>query len=122
MWLFCPGGNRFIKDIEMMIGKKSFLFWLWWRACWFFITPCLLLESPETPHGDVSRLGASLEENQGLQDGRNRGREGTISAYCYQSFWVVPSPKRIQHFVALLQGRIHSYLGPWLEHKHTPPN
>uniref|UniRef100_A0A8C6YG50 Transporter n=1 Tax=Naja naja TaxID=35670 RepID=A0A8C6YG50_NAJNA len=37
------GGNRFIKDIEMMIGKKSFLFWLWWRACWFFITPCLLL-------------------------------------------------------------------------------
>ncbi|KAK5912723.1 hypothetical protein CesoFtcFv8_002566 [Champsocephalus esox] len=37
------GGNRFIKDIEMMIGKKSFLFWLWWRACWFFITPCLIV-------------------------------------------------------------------------------
>uniref|UniRef100_T1E7G7 Transporter n=1 Tax=Crotalus horridus TaxID=35024 RepID=T1E7G7_CROHD len=40
-WIY--GGNRFIEDIEMMIGKKSFLFWLWWRACWFFITPCLLL-------------------------------------------------------------------------------
>ncbi|MBN3299388.1 S6A14 protein, partial [Amia calva] len=37
------GVNRFIKDIEMMIGKKSALFWLWWRACWFFITPCLLI-------------------------------------------------------------------------------
>ncbi|XP_059394289.1 sodium- and chloride-dependent neutral and basic amino acid transporter B(0+)-like [Carassius carassius] len=36
------GGNRFIKDIEMMIGSKSALFWLWWRACWFFITPVVL--------------------------------------------------------------------------------
>ncbi|XP_026131622.1 sodium- and chloride-dependent neutral and basic amino acid transporter B(0+)-like [Carassius auratus] len=36
------GGNRFIKDIEMMIGSKSTLFWLWWRACWFFITPVVL--------------------------------------------------------------------------------
>ncbi|KAK5872707.1 hypothetical protein PBY51_013382 [Eleginops maclovinus] len=50
------GGNRFIKDIEMMIGKKSFFFWLWWRACWFFLTPCLIvviliwsLVSLETP-------------------------------------------------------------------------
>ncbi|KAJ0068555.1 hypothetical protein NL108_009671, partial [Boleophthalmus pectinirostris] len=37
------GGNRFIKDIEMMIGHKSFFFWLWWRACWFFISPCIIL-------------------------------------------------------------------------------
>ncbi|XP_075966787.1 sodium- and chloride-dependent neutral and basic amino acid transporter B(0+) isoform X2 [Anarhichas minor] len=37
------GGNRFIKDIEMMIGKKSFTFWLWWRACWFFICPCVIV-------------------------------------------------------------------------------
>ncbi|XP_058487251.1 sodium- and chloride-dependent neutral and basic amino acid transporter B(0+) [Solea solea] len=36
------GGNRFIKDIEMMLGKKSFTFWLWWRACWFFISPCII--------------------------------------------------------------------------------
>ncbi|TRY97342.1 hypothetical protein DNTS_031683, partial [Danionella cerebrum] len=36
------GGNRFIKDIEMMIGNKSSLFWLWWRSCWFFITPVVL--------------------------------------------------------------------------------
>ncbi|XP_075115752.1 sodium- and chloride-dependent neutral and basic amino acid transporter B(0+)-like [Leptodactylus fuscus] len=39
-WIY--GGNRFIEDIEMMIGKKSFLFWLWWRICWFFVTPLLL--------------------------------------------------------------------------------
>uniref|UniRef100_A0A672N6L0 Transporter n=1 Tax=Sinocyclocheilus grahami TaxID=75366 RepID=A0A672N6L0_SINGR len=39
------GGNRFIKDIEMMIGSKSTLFWLWWRACWFFITPIILVWS-----------------------------------------------------------------------------
>ncbi|XP_074531087.1 sodium- and chloride-dependent neutral and basic amino acid transporter B(0+)-like isoform X2 [Halichoeres trimaculatus] len=37
------GGNRYIKDIEMMIGKKSFAFWLWWRACWFFISPCVIV-------------------------------------------------------------------------------
>ncbi|KAK7916058.1 hypothetical protein WMY93_011819 [Mugilogobius chulae] len=37
------GGNRFIKDIEMMIGEKSFFFWFWWRACWFFISPCIIL-------------------------------------------------------------------------------
>ncbi|XP_067362153.1 sodium- and chloride-dependent neutral and basic amino acid transporter B(0+) [Channa argus] len=37
------GGNRFIKDIEMMLGKKSFTFWLWWRTCWFFISPCLIV-------------------------------------------------------------------------------
>nr|XP_054606163.1 sodium- and chloride-dependent neutral and basic amino acid transporter B(0+) [Nothobranchius furzeri] len=37
------GGNRFIKDIEMMLGNKSSMFWLWWRACWFFISPCIIL-------------------------------------------------------------------------------
>ncbi|XP_034023487.1 sodium- and chloride-dependent neutral and basic amino acid transporter B(0+)-like [Thalassophryne amazonica] len=36
------GGNRFIKDIEMMLGTKTFCFWLWWKACWFFITPCII--------------------------------------------------------------------------------
>ncbi|XP_053530089.1 sodium- and chloride-dependent neutral and basic amino acid transporter B(0+)-like isoform X1 [Ictalurus punctatus] len=40
---FLYGGNRFIQDIEMMIGTKSTLFWMWWRACWFFITPAVLL-------------------------------------------------------------------------------
>ncbi|XP_078067409.1 sodium- and chloride-dependent neutral and basic amino acid transporter B(0+)-like isoform X2 [Mustelus asterias] len=39
-WIY--GINRFIKDIEMMIGKRNWLFWLWWRACWIFISPCLL--------------------------------------------------------------------------------
>ncbi|XP_037534851.1 sodium- and chloride-dependent neutral and basic amino acid transporter B(0+) [Nematolebias whitei] len=37
------GGNRFIKDIEMMIGNKTSAFWLWWRLCWFFISPCIIL-------------------------------------------------------------------------------
>ncbi|XP_049432387.1 sodium- and chloride-dependent neutral and basic amino acid transporter B(0+)-like [Epinephelus fuscoguttatus] len=37
------GGNRLIKDIEMMIGKKTMWFWLWWKACWFFIVPCILV-------------------------------------------------------------------------------
>ncbi|TKC40100.1 hypothetical protein EI555_017297, partial [Monodon monoceros] len=40
MWIY--GGNRFIEDIEMMIGTKRWIFWLWWRACWFVITPMLL--------------------------------------------------------------------------------
>ncbi|XP_048400577.1 sodium- and chloride-dependent neutral and basic amino acid transporter B(0+)-like isoform X2 [Stegostoma tigrinum] len=39
-WIY--GINRFIKDIEMMIGEKNWLFWLWWRMCWIFMTPCLL--------------------------------------------------------------------------------
>ncbi|XP_067903925.1 sodium- and chloride-dependent neutral and basic amino acid transporter B(0+)-like isoform X3 [Heterodontus francisci] len=39
-WIY--GINRFIKDIEMMIGERNWLFWLWWRVCWFFISPCLL--------------------------------------------------------------------------------
>ncbi|XP_038630617.1 sodium- and chloride-dependent neutral and basic amino acid transporter B(0+)-like [Scyliorhinus canicula] len=39
-WIY--GANRFIKDIEMMIGKRSRFFWLWWRACWIYISPCLL--------------------------------------------------------------------------------
>ncbi|NWH34769.1 S6A14 protein, partial [Chloropsis hardwickii] len=41
--VYIYGGNRFIEDIEMMIGKKTFSFWLWWRICWFFITPVLLV-------------------------------------------------------------------------------
>ncbi|XP_053547733.1 sodium- and chloride-dependent neutral and basic amino acid transporter B(0+) [Bombina bombina] len=58
-WIY--GGNRFIQDIEMMIGQKSWIFWLWWRMTWFFITPLLLtailiwsLVTLETPkHGTV---------------------------------------------------------------------
>ncbi|XP_036596114.1 sodium- and chloride-dependent neutral and basic amino acid transporter B(0+) [Trichosurus vulpecula] len=41
IWIY--GGNRFIEDIEMMIGAKRWIFWLWWRACWFFVTPLLLM-------------------------------------------------------------------------------
>ncbi|XP_054883421.1 sodium- and chloride-dependent neutral and basic amino acid transporter B(0+) [Poeciliopsis prolifica] len=37
------GVNRFIEDIEMMIGQKSPRFWLWWKTCWLFVTPFILL-------------------------------------------------------------------------------
>ena len=40
-WVY--GGNRFIEDIEMMIGKKNKYFWIYWKVCWFFITPILLM-------------------------------------------------------------------------------
>ncbi|XP_056393946.1 sodium- and chloride-dependent neutral and basic amino acid transporter B(0+)-like [Hyla sarda] len=40
IWIY--GGNRVIMDIEMMIGKKPWIFWLWWRACWYFVSPVLL--------------------------------------------------------------------------------
>ncbi|XP_032886737.1 sodium- and chloride-dependent neutral and basic amino acid transporter B(0+)-like [Amblyraja radiata] len=39
-WIY--GVNRFIKDIEMMIGERSWLFWLWWRVCWLYVSPCLM--------------------------------------------------------------------------------
>ncbi|XP_047440137.1 sodium- and chloride-dependent neutral and basic amino acid transporter B(0+)-like [Mugil cephalus] len=37
------GINRLIKDIEMMIEKQSFYFWLWWKASWLVITPFIIL-------------------------------------------------------------------------------
>ncbi|XP_038630786.1 sodium- and chloride-dependent neutral and basic amino acid transporter B(0+)-like isoform X2 [Scyliorhinus canicula] len=40
-WIY--GVNRFIKDIEMMIGERTWLFWLWWRVCWVVVSPCLLV-------------------------------------------------------------------------------
>ncbi|XP_060687910.1 sodium- and chloride-dependent neutral and basic amino acid transporter B(0+)-like [Hemiscyllium ocellatum] len=40
-WIY--GTNRFIKDIEVMIGERTWLFWLWWRMCWILISPCLLV-------------------------------------------------------------------------------
>lgn len=40
-----PGANRFIKDIEMMVGNRSYIFWLWWKACWYFFSPGILVVS-----------------------------------------------------------------------------
>ncbi|XP_060688334.1 sodium- and chloride-dependent neutral and basic amino acid transporter B(0+)-like [Hemiscyllium ocellatum] len=40
-WVY--GINRFIKDIEMMIGERNWRFWLWWRACWIVVTPIVLM-------------------------------------------------------------------------------
>ena len=45
------GGSRFIKDIEMMIGTKSVWFWLYWRLCWYFFTPCITLVSALLKYG-----------------------------------------------------------------------
>ncbi|XP_049589058.1 sodium- and chloride-dependent neutral and basic amino acid transporter B(0+)-like [Syngnathus scovelli] len=42
-FIYIYGINRLIEDLEMMIGKKSVWFWLWWKACWFVISPCILL-------------------------------------------------------------------------------
>lgn len=39
-WVY--GVNRFVEDLEMMLGKKHWIFWLYWRACWFFISPLLV--------------------------------------------------------------------------------
>ncbi|XP_062917406.1 sodium- and chloride-dependent neutral and basic amino acid transporter B(0+)-like [Mobula hypostoma] len=39
-WIY--GAEQFIKDIEMMIGRKNYIFWTWWKLCWLFISPCLL--------------------------------------------------------------------------------
>ncbi|XP_073324148.1 sodium- and chloride-dependent neutral and basic amino acid transporter B(0+)-like [Pagrus major] len=38
-FIYIYGGNHLIKDIEMMLGKKSFCWWLYWRVCWFVISP-----------------------------------------------------------------------------------
>ncbi|XP_071981519.1 sodium- and chloride-dependent neutral and basic amino acid transporter B(0+)-like [Engystomops pustulosus] len=40
IWVY--GGEKVILDIEMMLGKKHWIFWLWWRACWYFVSPVLL--------------------------------------------------------------------------------
>lgn len=52
LWGFCPlfhvqpaGGNRLIEDVEMMVGKRNYVFWLWWKACWYFISPGILVVS-----------------------------------------------------------------------------
>ncbi|KAM5145285.1 sodium- and chloride-dependent neutral and basic amino acid transporter B(0+) [Mantella aurantiaca] len=41
IWIY--GVNNVILDIEMMLGKKHWIFWLWWRICWCFVSPLLLL-------------------------------------------------------------------------------
>ncbi|XP_030066586.1 sodium- and chloride-dependent neutral and basic amino acid transporter B(0+)-like [Microcaecilia unicolor] len=40
-WVY--GANQFVQDIEMMIGSKSWVFWLWWRMCWIYVSPLLLI-------------------------------------------------------------------------------
>ncbi|KAF4026688.1 hypothetical protein G4228_019338 [Cervus hanglu yarkandensis] len=58
------GGNRFIDDIEMMIGAKRWIFWLWWRTCWFVITPILLMRIA-TCCRPAANWGPYLEKHRG---------------------------------------------------------
>ncbi|GCB75704.1 hypothetical protein scyTo_0016464 [Scyliorhinus torazame] len=68
-WVY--GVNRFIEDIEMMIGERSWLFWLWWRGCWSFVSPVLLLKiiaaTKSTPD-----WGPYLIENRGERYDKTR--------------------------------------------------
>ncbi|XP_061778570.1 sodium- and chloride-dependent neutral and basic amino acid transporter B(0+) isoform X2 [Nerophis ophidion] len=41
--VYIYGGNRFIMDAEMMLGQKNTSYWFWWRVCWFFISPGVIL-------------------------------------------------------------------------------
>lgn len=48
-----------------MLGKKSFGFWLWWRTCWFFLSPCCIVVSttshnvPETQFAQCTSAAVS---------------------------------------------------------------
>lgn len=37
---FIYGWGNFSNDISAMLGKKP---WIWWRLCWSFMTPAILL-------------------------------------------------------------------------------
>lgn len=36
------GVNRFIRDVEIMLGKKMII---WWKICWMVISPIAILVS-----------------------------------------------------------------------------
>ena len=44
-WTFvcCPGADRFLQDIETMVGKKSPFWHLFFKFFWMFLTPGSLL-------------------------------------------------------------------------------
>ncbi|KAG7261568.1 hypothetical protein CRUP_023410 [Coryphaenoides rupestris] len=46
--IYVYGGNRFIQDIEMMIGTKSWWFWLYWRL---IVVLSLVVYTPPTYQG-----------------------------------------------------------------------
>lgn len=45
--LYNKGYNRFASDIEMMLGRKP---WIYWQACWCCITPGILLVCLQVGH------------------------------------------------------------------------
>jgi len=40
---FVYGVKNFRMDIEMMLGEKSFSWWLYWLVCWVIVTPIAVL-------------------------------------------------------------------------------
>ncbi|KAL4224064.1 hypothetical protein ACF0H5_017521 [Mactra antiquata] len=40
-WIY--GATRFSHDIEAMLGVKPYWYWIFWKACWMFIAPSILL-------------------------------------------------------------------------------
>lgn len=39
------GGKHFKEDLEMMVGSRKYIFWLWWKACWYFFSPIIIVVS-----------------------------------------------------------------------------
>merc|ERR1712176_142782 len=35
--------ERLVEDVEMMIGKKSKAWWFFWKVCWYFVTPVVMI-------------------------------------------------------------------------------
>lgn len=45
------GGKHFIEDVEMMVGSRNYVFWLWWRACWYLFSPVIIVVSAASHQG-----------------------------------------------------------------------
>ncbi|XP_029683126.1 sodium- and chloride-dependent neutral and basic amino acid transporter B(0+)-like [Takifugu rubripes] len=42
-FIYIYGGKHFIEDVEMMVGSKNYIFWLWWKACWYLFSPVIIV-------------------------------------------------------------------------------
>ena len=41
------GINRYMKDIEIMLGRPPFL---WWKICWMAVSPIIICVSSYDPN------------------------------------------------------------------------
>lgn len=47
-------GKHFIEDVEMMVGSRNYIFWLWWKACWYLFSPVIIVVSAAShQYGDL---------------------------------------------------------------------